>query len=158
MYKTQYANDFLKWEGNAQTLRLLSRLQVLADEYGIQPDIQPSAARKYVSPSNKLSEDDKFTTKNTKPGFFASENGFLGQVQKETCTVGIRHPITYLVEASDDIVYATGDLEDGVRKGILDWNSLKRELKARSNGSRLVKRVIKEAEKKVSLDRKKPSF
>ena len=156
VYKTQYANDFLKWEGNAQTLRLLSRLQVLADEYGINLTCGTfSAARKYVSPSNKLSEDDKFHER-SKPGFFASENETVDRVQKETCTVGIRHPITYLVEASDDIVYATGDLEDGVRKGILDWNSLKRELKARSNGSRLVKRVIKEAEKKVSFDRKKP--
>jgi dGTPase len=155
-YKTQYANDFLKWEGNAQTLRLISRLQVLADEYGINLTCATfSAARKYVGPSNELAKDGKRHEK-SKPGFFASENETVELVQKETSTVGIRHPITYLVEASDDIVYATGDLEDGVRKGILGWGLLKRELKARSGDSRLVDRVVRKAERKVGFDKRKP--
>jgi dGTPase len=155
-YESQYANDFLKWEGNAQTLRLISRLQVLADEYGINLTCATfSAARKYVSASNELAEDYKRHEK-SKPGFFASENETVELVQKETGTVGVRHPITYLVEASDDIVYATGDLEDGVRKGILDWVFLKRELKARSGGSRLVGRVVRDAERKVGFDRRNP--
>lgn len=155
-YESQYANDFLKWEGNAQTLRLISRLQVLADEYGINLTCATfSAAMKYVSPSNELAEDDEPHEK-SKPGFFASENETVKKVQEETGTIGIRHPITYLVEASDDIVYATGDLEDGVRKGILHWGSLKRELKSRSAGSPLVDRVLREAERKVGFDRKNP--
>jgi dGTPase len=155
-YETQFANDFLKWEGNAQTLRLISRLQVLADEYGINLTCATfSAAMKYVSPSNELAENDEPHEK-SKPGFFASENETVKKVQGETGTVGIRHPITYLVEASDDIVYATGDLEDGVRKGILHWDFLKRELQARSGGSRLVDRVVCEAEEKVGFDRNKP--
>lgn len=155
-YESQYASDFLKWEGNAQTLRLISRLQVLADEYGINLTCATfSAAMKYVSRSNDLAEKDGPHEK-SKPGFFASENETVKSVQKETGTVGIRHPITYLVEASDDIVYATGDLEDGVRKGILHWEFLKRELKTRSGGSQLVERVIGDAEKKVGFDRKRP--
>ena len=103
-YTTQYANDFLEWEGNAQTLRLISRLQVLADEYGINLTCATfSAVQKYVSPSNALDKEGKHHEK-SKPGFFASENETVELVQKETGTVGVRHPITYLVEASDDIV------------------------------------------------------
>lgn len=154
-YKTQYANDFLKWEGNAQTLRLISRLQVLADENGINLTCGTfAAARKYVGPSNKLSKGDECHEK-SKPGFFASENETVEHVAKETGTLGIRHPITYLVEACDDIVYATGDLEDGVRKRLLDWDFLREELKTRSEGSRLVAKAVREAERKVGLNRKR---
>ena len=95
-------------------------------------------------------------TKNRSPGFSLRRMKQSRSVQEETGTIGIRHPITYLVEASDDIVYATGDLEDGVRKGILHWGSLKRELKSRSAGSPLVDRVLREAERKVGFDRKNP--
>lgn len=45
----------------------------------------------------------------------------VADVRKKTGTQGARNPITFLVEASDDIVYAVVDIEDGVKKGVISW-------------------------------------
>jgi dGTPase len=148
---SQYANDFLKWEGNAQTLRLISRLQVLADQHGINLTCATfSAACKYTARSHEI---QKGNHEKSKPGFFASEEETVKQVSNETGTSGHRHPITHLVEASDDIVYSTGDIEDGVRKGILDWEFLVEELEKNAPNSAVLKHVISEAVKKVNYKR-----
>jgi len=148
-YKTQLAQDFLNWDGNAQTLRLISKLQVLADDFGINLTCATfSAACKYIARSNELTDT---VHQKSKPGFFASEQDTVKKVATETGTSGIRNPITYLVEASDDIVYSTGDLEDGVRKKLLDWFFLREEIIRLSKNDKLVKKAIKKAEEKVGF-------
>jgi dGTPase len=147
--REQYENDFLRWEGNAQTLRLVSRLQVLADFYGINLTCATfSAACKYVAASNDTDSTKEIHEK-SKPGFFASEQETFARVAEEVGTGGARNPITYLVEASDDIVYATGDLEDGVKKGALDWEFLKTQLKSHAGEDPALKWAVQEAEKKI---------
>jgi dGTPase len=147
--RVQYENDFLKWEGNAQTLRLISRLQVLADFYGINLTCATfSAACKYTAASNDTDTSKKIHEK-SKPGFFASEQETFARVADETGTVKARNPITFLVESSDDIVYATGDLEDGVRKGALEWEFLKLELQAHAPNDAGMTWAIQEAQNKV---------
>jgi len=63
-------------------------------------------------------------------GFFQSEKESFKEVAKETGLIkknikGIdwwsRHPLTYLVEAADDICYRIMDLEDGFRLGLLTF-------------------------------------
>jgi dGTPase len=121
----QEAQDFLRFEGNAQTQRLLSRLQVLADRYGLNLTCGTlSASCKYVAKSHEV---DKSSHEHSKPGFFASENELMEKIRKETGTGTARNPIAYLVEAADDIVYSTVDLEDGIKKGVLTWDKLERE-------------------------------
>jgi dGTPase len=147
--RTQYENDFLMWEGNAQTLRLISRLQVLADFNGINLTCATfSAACKYTAASNDTDPTKKIHEK-SKPGFFASEQETFNRVADETGTGKARNPITYLVEACDDIVYSTGDLEDGVKKGTLEWEFLKSELKRFAGEDSALRWAIQEAEKKV---------
>ncbi len=148
---SQYANDFLKWEGNAQTLRLISKLQVVADNFGLNLTAATfSAARKYIARSNEVVK--KGDHEKSKPGFFASENRTVKLVEEETGTQSLRNPITYLVEACDDMVYATGDVEDGIKKGLLDWKFLKNELLTFSKKDTLVKKAIKEAENTVKFN------
>ena len=148
---SQYACDFLRWEGNAQTLRLISRLQVLADEFGLNLTCATfSAACKYIARSHELTANHE----KSKPGFFASEEEIVRKVAEETGTTSMRNPITYLVEASDDIVYSTGDLEDGVRKKLLDWSFLKEEILRLSDNDALVVQTLKRAETKVKFDTK----
>jgi dGTPase len=120
--ETQHAQDFLRFEGNAQTQRLLSRLQILADDYGLNLTCGTlSASCKYIARSNEI---DSEVHECSKHGFFASENDLIDKIRRETDTGRARNPITYLVEASDDIVYSTVDLEDGVKKGILTWDTV----------------------------------
>jgi dGTPase len=141
----QKAQDFLNFEGNAQTIRLISRLQLLADENGLNfTSATFSAACKYLAPSHNFDKDNKFHER-AKPGFFASEQTVIDAVRKETGTFDRRNPITYLVEAADDIVYSTVDLEDGIKKGVLDWANVEKEM----NKTRLGKSIIAQTNKRI---------
>lgn len=125
----QLRQDFLNFEGNAQTLRIVSRLQVLADLYGLNLTCGTmSAACKYIATSVEADRDSKIHERR-KPGFFTSEHKLIDMVRRETGTQNVRNPITYLVEAADDIVYSTVDIEDGVKKGVVSWGTVLDRLK-----------------------------
>jgi len=128
--EVQLRNDFLLFEGNAQTIRLVSKLQLLSNFYGLNPTLGTlSAACKYTAASDQADSESEIH-EFTKPGFFASENGLIGRVREQTGTGESRNPIAFLVEAADDIVYSTVDIEDAVKKGIIDWGLVEKQLKA----------------------------
>jgi len=117
----QQVQDFLRFEGNAQTLRLVSKLQLLADFNGLNLTYGTlSAACKYVGASD-VARLDNPNHAHMKPGHFASENALVRAIREQTGTGDSRHPITYLVEAADDITYSVADIEDGIKKGIISW-------------------------------------
>lgn len=63
--------DFLKFEGNAQTIRLISKLQVLADFHGLNFTCATmSAACKYIASANEIT---KSRHEKSKLGYFTSE-------------------------------------------------------------------------------------
>lgn len=131
--REQLVQDFLKFEGNAQTLRLVAKLQILADEYGLNLTFGTlSAACKYVSPSDRSGLGPNRSTK--KPGYFASENDLIESIRGETGTGPARNPITYLVEAADDIVYSVADIEDAVKKGVITWEEVERVICNEADG------------------------
>lgn len=146
--ETQFAQDFLKFEGNAQTQRLLSRLQVLADDYGLNLTCGTlSAGCKYVAQSNTVDNTKQETKKH---GYFASENDLIARIRKEVGSGQARNPIAFLVEASDDIVYGTVDLEDGVKKGVVTWDFIESELRRLLGAkSEVLNRVLKAAHDKI---------
>ena len=114
--------DFDHFDGNAQTIRLVSKLQMLADFDGLSLTAGTfSTALKYVVRGDAV---DKRDHAQSKPGFFFSESALVEKVQEVTGTGTNRNPITYIVEAADDIVYSSVDLEDGVKKGALTWETL----------------------------------
>ena len=114
-------NDLLHFEGNAQTLRLLAKLQVLSDRFGLNLTFATlSAACKYTANSLQIGKPKKWHER-CKLGYFASEDDLVADIRSETGTGDSRNPITFLVEASDDIVYAVVDVEDGVKKGVVSW-------------------------------------
>ena len=123
----QLVQDFLKFEGNAQSLRLVAKLQILADFNGLNLTYGTlSALCKYIAPSHKAGIGNNHA--NDKPGYFASENELVAAIREKTGTGDARNPITYLVEAADDIVYSVADIEDGVKKGVLSWTALSAKL------------------------------
>jgi len=110
--------DFEYFEGNAQSIRILSRLQFLNDQHGINFTFGTLATLiKY--PWNSSSED---ALRKKKFGYFSSEKDLFAQIRENTGLSGtIRHPLTYLLEAADDIAYLAADVEDGVKKGAVPW-------------------------------------
>jgi len=141
------ADDFHNFEGNAQTLRLVAKLQILADYHGLNLTCGTmSAACKYVASSENM---DKKVHDLSKLGYFNSEKSLVEQIRTITGTRNSRNPITFLVEAADDAVYNTVDIEDGFKKRILDWALIKDELKKEAGNDQLLKDVFKWAEERV---------
>ena len=151
----QLVQDFLQFEGNVQTLRLVATLQILADDKGLNLTFGTlSAACKYVAPSHRLVKEGDQARK--KPGYFASENDLVRRVREETGTGESRNPITYLVEAADDIVYSVADIEDGIKKKILSWVDLEAELENRATelqAKSVIDRVLETKETILRADR-----
>lgn len=143
---SQFAQDFLHFEGNAQTQRLLSSLQILADQYGLNmTSATLSASLKYVVPSDRRN-DGRADSK--KHGYFASENALIRKIKDEVATGDARNPLAFLIEAADDIAYATVDLEDGIKKDCLDWKTLEKRLKKEAKGA-LVDAILKATSEKI---------
>ena len=113
--------DFLRFGGNCQTFRLLTRLQILNDEYGLNLTYATLAGLlKYpvFSDSDALDRFGKF-------GIFESEREIAEDVWRYTgLSEGIRHPLAYVMEACDDIAYSVIDAEDIVKKNYASFNDL----------------------------------
>jgi dGTPase len=150
--KTQLAQDFLFFEGNAQTQRLISQLQVLADENGLNFTAGTlSASCKYIAASNETDRDKPKEERRQpfkKHGYFASEAQLIEKIRLTTGTGVTRNPITILVEAADDIVYSTVDIEDGIKKKLLTWDFLLEQLRAKCSKD-VLEPIVEEAANKV---------
>lgn len=129
----QMLNDFYHYEGNAQAFRLVTKLHFLVDENGMNlTKALLSTLIKY--PVSSLEIDKKSgNIKTKKMGYFYAEKNKFEEVQKDTKTFGCRHPLTYLLEAADDIAYKTADIEDSVEKGNISYQQLLFELEERYN-------------------------
>lgn len=125
----EYLQDIYQFEGNAQALRLVSKLHYLVDEHGMNLTAPLLATiMKYPISSmevDRRSEDIKLH----KPGYYQADKAVFDMVQKATGTNGNRHPLTFILEASDDIAYKTADIEDGFVKGFFTYQEFIEELK-----------------------------
>jgi dGTPase len=152
--------DFINFEGNAQTLRIVTKLQLLNDYNGVNFTYGTLATiMKYPWASN----DKKFINDDCKKfGYFLSEKCIAEKIQK--CTGlqdGVRHPATFLLEASDDMAYLCADIEDAVKKGIIPWNEeyirIKKELECKNDQYKKVfeklDEILEKNEKKNIPDR-----
>ncbi|WP_043332550.1 dGTP triphosphohydrolase [Methylosinus sp. LW4] len=113
-----HRRDFLAFEGNAQAVRLLTRLQIIDDEFGLNMTYAFLAALlKYpVSSNNRM--DGIHCRK--KFNFFQSEADIVHDVWERTgLREGVRHPLTIIMEACDDIAYSVIDIEDAVKKRLI---------------------------------------
>jgi dGTPase len=114
---------------------------MLADFSGLNLTMAAlSASRKYLAQSDEISEEHQAFKK---LGFFQSEKELIEMIERETGAIRARHPITYIVEAADDIVYSAIDLEDALKKRIIDWPTIKNELSPWCGD------IIKKAEKNI---------
>jgi len=145
--------DFMRFEGNAQTLRLLTRLQLINDDYGLNLTYSTLAAlMKYPTASDSI---DRGNVAKKKHGYFQSEEAIVKDVWEKTgLSAGVRHPLTYIMEACDDIAYAVLDAEDAVKKGLVSFSDLMSYLKHHGEHDSAVGTVCKLACDKHETHRK----
>lgn len=71
-------------------------------------------------------------------------------------TEGMRHPATYLLEAADDITYICDDIEDGAKKGYINWRAeyadLKHKFSDKSDKYRKLFKIIDSKEPDSDMD------
>lgn len=119
----QQENDFRYFDGNVQNIRIVTKLQTLNDAYGANFTYATLATiikYPWSSDSEYIMNIEK--EKKKKFGFFVSEQELVKQIWEETgLQEGVRHPATYLLEAADDITYICDDIEDGAKKGYINW-------------------------------------
>lgn len=143
----QQKQDFLKFEGNAQGFRLVTRLQLLNDNYGLDLTYATLAAMMKYPTSSDRCDKSKAATK--KHGFFFSEQQIAEDVLRKTgLSVERRHPLAYVMEACDDIAYVVMDTEDTVKKGLASFSDVIAFLKHHSKGDKIVERVVEDSVKK----------
>lgn len=125
----QMKEDFYHFEGNAQALRLVTKLHYLVDEHGMNLTYALlNTIVKYPVSSVGI---DKTTgnIKDKKMGYYYADQDIFESIIEATGTEGKRHPLTYILEAADDIAYKTADIEDAYVKGFISFHQLKEELR-----------------------------
>ena len=125
----QMKGDFYHFEGNAQALRLVTKLHFLVDENGM--NLTYGLLNTIIKYPVSSLEIDKSTgdIKTKKMGYYFADGEMFEDIQRTTGTLGRRHPLTFILEAADDIAYKTADIEDAFVKGFISYYTLREELK-----------------------------
>lgn len=119
----QMREDLYRFEGNAQALRLVGKLHFLVDEHGMNLTYALLGSIIKYPVSSLQSQGGKI-------GYYYADKDIFEEVSRETGTNGCRHPLTYLLEAADDIAYKTADIEDAFVKGFIRYQEFLEELRA----------------------------
>ena len=124
----QMQNDFYHFEGNTQALRVVSKLHYLVDEHGMNlTKALLATIIKYPVSSLDVDKNSKDICCH-KMGYYYADRELFKDIEDSCGLNGRRHPLTYILEAADDIAYRTADIEDSFKKGLITYDVLVREL------------------------------
>lgn len=125
----QMMGDLCNFEGNAQALRLLTKLHFLVDGNGMNLTYPLlNTIIKYPVPSTGINKKSG-NIKDKKMGYYYADREIFEDIVSSTGAVDCRHPLAFILEAADDIAYKTADTEDAVKKGFISYSQLLYELK-----------------------------
>ena len=147
--------DLTHFEGNAQALHTL--LKHSCSYNGSGSNLTCAVLATLVKyPVDSLSFNNKSADiKRHKPGVYYAEDELANKVFSCTGTLQqdgtvARHPLTFLLEAADDIAYATGDLEDAFKKKAFSLDEFIKFYRAKRD-ELLAKKAHDEKEKSEDL-------
>lgn len=113
--------DLCHFEGNAQAIRMVHSLLKLNLTYA-----QVGCILKYTRPAywrGDIPADFNYLMK--KPGYYLAEEEYIKTLRQQLSLDEFnRFPLTYIMEAADDISYCIADLEDAVEKKIFTVEQL----------------------------------
>lgn len=124
----QMLNDFYNFEGNAQTLRIVSKLHFIVDEYGMNLTYGLlNTIIKYPISSLEVDKNEN-DSRYKKIGYYFAEKDLFNKIVSSTECYNKKNPLTYILEAADDIAYATADIEDGFKKKYISFQNFEEKL------------------------------
>ena len=110
--------EFLEFDGNPQSLRLLAKLQTHVDGIGL--DLSAGTLAAGLKYPVHVSNRKKGIASAKKGGYFESEREVVDWLREQTgLKEGQRHPLTWIMEACDDIAYSVLDVDDLLKKGMM---------------------------------------
>ena len=139
--------DYTEFDGNAEGFRVLTKLQFLNDLHGLNLTSASLASfLKYpnTGESKKSNNKDEDQLSQHKHGVFETEKTVMQKVMDACDITRIddnsyhRHPISYIMEASDTICYLLMDLEDAISKGWLGYNDVRTLLMQSKKGKDII--------------------
>ena len=119
-------HDFRFFDGNAQTFRMMSRPDLRDTSYFRLTAATLGALVKYPRLASEFPDG---YSGSRKMAAFTSEEAIFRAVWSELGLVRadgtfMRHPLSYLSEAADDICYRIADFEDAVLMGLLPYEEV----------------------------------
>ena len=118
MVPKKLRSEFTQFDGNPQALRLLTRLQTHVDGVGL--DLSAATLAAGLKYPVRFADADQNSPVKKKGGYFSSEKDLVDWVRKQTgLGEGQRHPLTWIMEACDDIAYSVLDVDDVLKKGVM---------------------------------------
>lgn len=132
LFTSEQWADLRQFEGNAQGLRVLSRLDYHPNDGGMRLTYATLGAYLKYPWLSKIIDDTDRTPNHHRPKFgcYRTEKDVLQLVAEQLGLIQLgeyhycRHPLTYLLEAADDICYALIDLEDGIILNMLSYEEV----------------------------------
>lgn len=113
-----WRRDYTEFDGNAEGLRVLTKLQNAGDLHGLNLTYGTLAASIKYPNIGGGDKDGKIGCH--KHGVMHTEKELLEDIAKECHLINdgmiVRHPLAFLMEAADSICYLTMDIDDAVTK------------------------------------------
>jgi len=123
--RSKVRHDLSHFEGNAQGIRMVHTLMRMNLTWA-----QVGCILKYTRPAWWVGDppaSHSYLMK--KPGYYFSEEAYVERLRKElNLNTYSRFPLTWIMEAADDISYCVADLEDAVEKRIFSAEQLYQHL------------------------------
>lgn len=122
--------DFVRFEGNAQGFRIITRLQSPDNRGGMQLTCATLGAFTKYPRASVLAQEPLLGISFKKFGFYQDDEDLFAEVAEQlglqTIQSGAwsRHPLAYLIEAADDICYRIIDVEDAFRQQQLSYEEV----------------------------------
>lgn len=152
----QQRMDLENFEGNAQALRSILKLPFSDNEFGMNLTAAViNTLIKYPCCSKDI-DDKAENIQYHKMGFFQADEELVQRICRKTGTLTderyVRHPLTFLLEAADDISYGVADVEDSFKKGLFSYHQLRKKIadKIPKYDKNDKYHYVKEAQKKLT--------
>ena len=151
----QMQSDLKNFEGNAQALRILSKIRNKGKSHEINLITGVIGALiKYPTDSLHVTNKKDPDIRRHKLGYYLAEQETFEKVSKETGTWideknVARHPLTFLMEAADDIAYSTADLEDALKKKMFSLKEFIAYFKGNLEDDEKAQLLIKDLERRL---------